>query len=88
MSHHQSTGKENAKNRKEERTKKEKKKPRFATKSDGESNHDALLGERAAALLKHLVDQRRLAVVDVRDDRDVANLRQLDCAASKKKKEL
>ena len=39
--------------------------------------HDALdvvlVGAKGAALLQHGVDQRGLAVVDVRDDGDIAN---------------
>ncbi len=34
---------------------------------------DLLVGGKGAGLLQQAVDQRRLAVVDVRDDRDVAN---------------
>jgi len=40
--------------------------------------HDALVhllvGPEGPRLAEHLVDQRRLAVVDVRDDGDIANL--------------
>ena len=34
---------------------------------------DVLVGAEGAGLLQQVVDQRRLAVIDVRDDRDVAD---------------
>ena len=38
---------------------------------------DLIFAERAG-LAKHLVDQRRLAVIDVRDDGDITNLHSLE----------
>src|SRR2546422_10683609 len=35
---------------------------------------DLLVGAKRAALAQQLVDQRRLAVIDMRDDRDVADI--------------
>ena len=35
---------------------------------------DLLVGAERAALAQQLIDQRRLAVVDMRDDRDVADV--------------
>ena len=39
--------------------------------------HDLILAKRAG-LAEHLVDQGRLAVIDVRDDGDVTNLHSLE----------
>ena len=39
--------------------------------------HDLILAERAG-LAEHLVDERRLAVIDVRDDGDVTDFHSLE----------
>ena len=43
---------------------------------------NSLIGSEGARLAKHRIDQRGLAVVDVRDDRDIAQLSGFACHAS------